>query len=62
MIKISVIIPMYNAESYLEECLGSVFCQSWQDWEILAVDDGSADGTLALCEALCAGDGREARG
>ena len=58
MIKISVIIPMYNAESYLEECLGSVFCQSWQDWEILAVDDGSADGTLALCEALCAGDGR----
>ena len=49
---------MYNAEPYLAQCLQSVFDQSWQDWEILAIDDGSADGTLALCEELCAGNDR----
>ena len=45
MIKISVIIPIYNMEQYLSECLDSVLCQTLEEIEILCIDDGSTDGT-----------------
>ena len=47
-IRLSVIIPAYNCEAYLDECLRSVLCQLREDCELIAVDDGSSDGTAAL--------------
>ena len=50
MAKISVIIPVYNAERYLSVCLDSVLAQSIKDMEIICVDDGSKDGSLEILE------------
>lgn len=55
---ISVIIPAYNAEAYLEKCVRSVVAQDFADWELILVDDGSGDSTPALCDRLAAEDGR----
>ena len=46
--KVSVIIPFYNAEDYLQECLDSVFNQTMQDFELICVDDGSTDASLDI--------------
>lgn len=51
----SVIVPCYNSEPYLRECLESVACQSFSSWEIVAVDDGSIDGTGPLLDEFSAG-------
>ena len=48
--KFSVVIPLYNKEKYIEATIRSVLDQSCQDLEVLVVDDGSADGSLALAE------------
>ncbi len=48
--KISIIIPAYNVEKFLPICLDSVLSQSYQDWEVLLIDDGSSDGTAELCD------------
>jgi len=45
MPKISIIIPVYNAEKFISETIESVIAQTYQDWEIIAVDDGSTDKT-----------------
>ena len=55
---VSVIVPCYNAEAYLASCAESVFAQTEQSWELLLVNDGSTDGTSALCRALAEKDGR----
>jgi glycosyltransferase involved in cell wall biosynthesis len=47
---LSVIVPTYNAEAYLAETLTSVFAQNWNALELLVVDDGSSDGSLAVAE------------
>ncbi len=52
MAKISVIIPIYNAEKYLTRCILSVFNQTMKDIEILAIDDGSTDKSLYILEKL----------
>ena len=44
---LSVIIPTYNCETYLDECLGSVLGQLPADYELIVVDDGSTDGTVS---------------
>ena len=58
MIKISVIIPVYNAEKYLRECLDSVIGQALQDIEIICVDDGSTDSSLSVLQKYAAKDTR----
>lgn len=56
--KVSVIIPVYNAEPYLRECLDSVVHQTLRDIEILCIDDGSTDGSPAVLAEYAAADSR----
>ena len=50
MIKVSVIVPIYNAEKYLEQCLDSIVNQTLKDIEIILIDDGSTDGSAEICK------------
>ena len=58
MPKVSVIIPVYNGEKYLEQCLDSVCQQTLEDIEILCVDDGSTDSSYAILEKYQLADKR----
>ncbi len=51
---LSIIIPVYNAEQYLPACLKSITEQTFTDYEVILVDDGSNDGSGRLCDALAA--------
>lgn len=55
---VSVIVPVYNAEKTIESCIGSILNQTYRELEVLAVDDGSTDHSLALLRAMEAADGR----
>lgn len=46
----SIIIPVYNVEAYLSKCLDSILAQRCQDFEVLLIDDGSKDGSGAICD------------
>jgi len=48
--KVSIIIPVYNTEKYVEECIKSALNQTYSNCEIIAVDDGSTDNSLKLLE------------
>ena len=48
--RFSIIIPVYNVESYLRQCLDSVLAQTFGDWEAICVNDGSTDGSAAILE------------
>lgn len=56
--KVSVIIPVYNGETYLKHCLDSLLAQSYSSWEAILVDDGSRDGSLSICQNYAALDSR----
>lgn len=47
---ISIIIPVYNAEKYLEKCLDSILSQTYKDFEVLLINDGSQDNSKSICE------------
>ena len=56
--KISVIVPVYNTEKYLHRCIDSVLAQTYQDFELLLIDDGSKDSSGAICDEYAARDSR----
>ncbi len=58
MPKVSVIVPVYNAEKYLQECVDSILNQTLSDLELILVDDGSTDSSPALCDHYVAQDAR----
>ena len=55
---LSVLLPAYNAERYVEQAVGSILGQTFGDFELLIVDDGSTDGTRAVLRRLAEADGR----
>ena len=55
---VSIIVPVYNAEQTLARCVDSILKQEYTDFELLLVDDGSQDGSPALCDAYAAQDSR----
>lgn len=55
---VSVVMPVYNGEAFIAESIRSVLQQSFQDWELIVVDDASADASVDLVRALCAEDER----
>lgn len=55
---ISIIIPIYNAEKYLEKCITSILGQSYSDFELLLIDDGSRDGSAVICNYFRKRDSR----
>lgn len=56
--KISIIVPVYKVEAYLRQCLDSILGQTYQNLQIILVDDGSPDGCSAICDEYGAKDGR----
>ena len=55
---VSIIVPVYNAAKYLPECLESILRQTFTDIEVLLVNDGSKDNSLAICNKYAAKDAR----
>lgn len=55
---ISVIVPVYNSEKYLKNCIDSVFSQTYQNWELVLVDDGSSDASGEICDYYSRSDKR----
>ena len=56
--KISVIVPVYKAEKYLHKCVDSILAQTFKDFEILLIDDGSPDASGAICDEYARKDNR----
>ena len=58
MPKISVIVPIYNAENFLERCIDSLLAQTIEDFELILVNDGSTDSSKRICERYKSKDKR----
>lgn len=56
--KISVIVPVYNVEKYLSRCIDSIISQTFSDFELILVDDGSTDSSGKICDEYGKKDGR----
>lgn len=56
--EISIVVPIYKVENYLQRCIDSVFAQDFSDWEMILVDDGSPDKCPEICDANAAKDAR----
>ena len=55
---VSVIVPVYKVEKYIHRCVDSILAQSFRDFELILVDDGSPDNCGAICEEYAAKDSR----
>lgn len=58
MAKITVVVPVYNGEKYLHECIESVLCQTFKNFELLLLDDGSSDRSGEICDEYARKDNR----
>lgn len=58
MTKVSIIVPVYKAEKYIQECLNSILCQTYLEWECLLINDGSPDMSGEICEEYASIDSR----
>ena len=58
MPKVSIIVPVYKAEKYLHRCVDSIIAQTFTDWELLLVDDGSPDRSGDICDEYARKDNR----
>lgn len=58
MARFSIIIPVYNVEKYLGRCIDSILSQSFTDYEVILVNDGSKDSSLRICEEYASSDNR----
>ena len=58
MVKVSIGIPIYNVGRYLRECLNSIMNQTFKDFEVIMVDDGSTDDSFMICQEYVARDNR----
>ena len=47
---LSIIVPVYNVEKYIRDCLDSILAQSFQEFEVILIDDGSSDQSGAICD------------
>ena len=56
--RISVIIPVYNAEKFLRHCLDTLLAQTFKDFEVILIDDGSRDRSSNICDAYAYKDTR----
>lgn len=55
---ISIIVPVYNSRKYLDECIQSILMQTYSDFELILIDDGSGDGSIEICRRACEKDRR----
>ena len=58
MVKVSIGMPIHNANKYLRNCLDSIQRQSFRDFEVIMVDDGSTDNSFEICQEYVAKDRR----
>lgn len=55
---VSIVVPVFNADQYIERCVGSVSCQTYSNWELLLINDGSTDSSLSVCTSIAVKDSR----
>lgn len=58
MVKLSIIIPVYNVEKYIKRCVESIYAQNYKDIEVILIDDGSSDNSGKICDELASVDDR----
>lgn len=58
MEKLSIVVPVYNVEEFLSECIDSILRQTYKEWELILVNDGSTDSSQSICEQYCIQDAR----
>ena len=56
--KVTVIVPVYNIATYIEECINSILNQTFKELEIMIIDDGSIDGSSEICDKFAVNDKR----
>ncbi|MFI3284691.1 MAG: glycosyltransferase family 2 protein, partial [Erysipelotrichaceae bacterium] len=56
--KLSIVVPIYNVENYLDQCLSSIQDQTFNDFQVILINDGSTDASLNIAQSYCEKDSR----